>query len=55
LLLAPSNDSKNIALHESLNIELYGVSSTSKMFPTWVSGNFEKKTSMFLWKISFSR
>jgi hypothetical protein len=44
---------QNITLHKSLNIDLYGVSSKSKVFPTWVSGNFENKTSRFLCKIGF--
>jgi hypothetical protein len=42
-------------LHKSLNIDLYGVSSTSKVFLAWVSGNLEKKTSRFLWNMGFSR
>jgi hypothetical protein len=44
---------QNITLHKSLNIDLYGVSSIKKLFPTWVLGNFENKTSRFLWKIGF--
>jgi len=41
-LPGPSNNSKNIALHKSLNIDLYGVSSISKVFPTCV-GKFQKE------------
>ncbi len=51
----PSNNSKNIALQKSLNINLYGVSSTSKAFPTWVLGNIKKKTSRFCWNTCFLR
>jgi hypothetical protein len=49
----PSNNSKNITLHKSLDIDLYGVSSTNKIFPTWGSRNFKKKTSRLLWNMGF--
>jgi len=44
---------QNTTLHKSLNVDLYGVSSISKVFPAWVLEKIENKTSMFLWKIGF--
>jgi len=44
---------QNTTLHKSLNVDLYGVSSISKVFPAWVLEKFENKTSRFLWKIGF--
>jgi hypothetical protein len=49
VLPRPSNNSKNIAFHKTLNIDLYGVSSTSKVFPTCV-GKFQKKHQSFYGK-----
>jgi hypothetical protein len=51
-MLDPQKVSKKVTLEQGLNIPLWGVSSTSKVFSKVVLGNKQKKSFTFLWKIT---